>query len=72
MTTETERETAVYLSRADVAKRIGLGPRSLSRITLPKPDAQIGPYKGWLPETIDAWNEERPGRGNWGARGRLS
>lgn len=72
MTDSPERETAVFLSRADVAKRLGLGPRSLSRITLPKPDACIGPYKGWLPATIDAFKKDRPGRGNWGARGKLS
>jgi hypothetical protein len=64
----TATKTAVYLSRAEVARRIGLGPRSLSRITLPPADAAIGPYKGWLPATIDEWNESRPGRGNWGAR----
>ena len=63
-----QRKTTQYLSRAEVARRIGLGPRSLSRITLPEPDAVIGPYKGWFPETIDEWNEARPGRGNWGAR----
>lgn len=62
------RKTQTYLSRAEVARRIGLGPRSLSRIVLPPPDAAIGPYKGWLPATVDEWNESRPGRGNWGAR----
>ncbi|AAN01885.1 helix-turn-helix DNA binding domain protein [Mycobacterium phage Arbiter] len=58
----------VYLSRAEVAARLGLGPRSLSRIKLPTPDAVIGPYKGWFPDTIDEWAANRPGRGNWGAR----
>lgn len=35
---------------------------------LPKPDAITGTGpnapRGWLPETIDRWNAERPGRGN--------
>lgn len=60
--------TATYLSTAEVAKRIGLGPRSLSRIKLPPPDVRIGPYKGWKPSTIDAWHAARPGRGRHGAR----
>lgn len=60
--------TTTYLSTAEVAKRIGLGPRSLSRITLPPPDARIGPYKGWKPATIDTWQANRPGRGRHGAR----
>lgn len=62
-------KTITYMSRAEVARHIGLGPRSLSRIKLPPPDAAIGPYKGWRQATIDAWNESRPGSGNWGARG---
>ena len=30
---------------------------------LPEADAQIGRDFGWPPETIDEWNESRPGRG---------
>ncbi|QEU11261.1 putative transcriptional regulator [Mycobacteroides abscessus subsp. abscessus] len=59
----------VYLSRTDVAERIGVQVATLSRYRLPEPDAQIGilkrPTSGWLPETIDRWNAERPGSGNW-------
>ena len=58
------------MSKADVARHIGLGPRSLSRVRLPKADARIGPYKGWRQSTIDEWNAQRPGRGRWGARPR--
>ncbi|MFC7447896.1 hypothetical protein [Rhodococcus daqingensis] len=46
----------------------------MSRYKLPPPDAIIGPInedgslprgttRGWLAETIDEWNAERPGRG---------
>ena len=30
---------------------------------MPTPDATIGKVSGWLPETIEKWNSERPGRG---------
>lgn len=51
-----------FLSRADFAKRIGVLTGTLSRYNLPEPDAMIGSARGWLPETIDAWNAARPGR----------
>ena len=64
-----DREVDVYLSRVDVARRIGLkSVRFLSGMTLPPHDVEVGVHKGWKPETIDAWNENRPGRGRWGAR----
>jgi hypothetical protein len=52
-----------YLSRAEVARRIGVTPGALSRYKLPPPDATIGDVRGWFPATIDAWNAARPGRG---------
>jgi hypothetical protein len=63
-----------YLSQAQLAERVGVAPKSLSRYKLPPPDAVIGPVnddgtlprgtiRGWLPETIDQWNAARPGRG---------
>ena len=55
----------VYLGRAEFAARIGVAVGTLSRYKLPEPDAMIGRVQGWLPETIDAWNAGRPGRGNW-------
>jgi len=55
----------VYLSAAEFAERIGVAVGTLSRYKLPEPDAMIGKYRGWLPETVDAWNAARPGRGNW-------
>jgi hypothetical protein len=58
--------TARYLSRAELAERIGVKSASLGRYRLPEPDAMIGDIRGWLPETVDAWNASRPGRGQWG------
>jgi predicted DNA-binding transcriptional regulator AlpA len=52
-----------YLSRPEVAERIGVKPDTLNRYRLPEPDAQIGARQvGWLPATIDAWNASRPSR----------
>ncbi|ATH96030.1 transcriptional regulator [Dermabacter jinjuensis] len=59
----------IYLSRSEVAERIGVKVPTLARYSLPEPDALIGSTgrgtKGWLPETIDRWNAERPSSGNW-------
>lgn len=59
-----------FLSVSQFAERIGVAERSLSKYQLPEPDAVIGDKarrqtRGWLPETVDAWNAKRPGRGNW-------
>jgi hypothetical protein len=51
-----------YLSRAEVAERIGVKPDTLGRYKLPEPDAVIGNVRGWLPRTIDAWDRARPSR----------
>ena len=51
-----------YLSRAEVAERIGVKPDTLGRYRLPEPDALVGSIRGWLPETIDKWNAQRPSR----------
>lgn len=60
---------ARYLGRVEVAARIGLkSVRSLSGMTLPPHDVEVGVHKGWKPDTIDAWQATRPGRGRWGAR----
>jgi hypothetical protein len=52
-----------YLSRTQVAQRIGVTPGALSRYKLPEPDVMVGGVRGWLPETIDAWQAARPGQG---------
>lgn len=53
-----------YLSRGEFAERIGVNPGALSRYNLPEADAVIGTVRGWLPETVDAWHANRPGKGN--------
>ncbi|MFT3663188.1 MAG: XRE family transcriptional regulator [Gordonia sp. (in: high G+C Gram-positive bacteria)] len=55
--------TSIYLSAAEVAERIGVVRSAISRYKMPEPDALIGQTRGWLPETIDEWNANRPGRG---------
>lgn len=58
-----------YLSRSQVAARLGMkSAQSLSGIDLPLPDVLVGTHRGWLPETIDSWNAERPGKGWHGSR----
>lgn len=52
-----------YLSRAEVADRIHVRSATLSRYKLPEPDAMVGDTRGWLPETIDQWQQDRPGQG---------
>jgi predicted DNA-binding transcriptional regulator AlpA len=59
-----ERNPAVtirYLNAREFAERIGVGRNTLWQYKLPPPDAMIGDRKGWLPQTIDAWQERRPG-----------
>lgn len=59
-----------YLTVNGVARRFGLSPHTIkshiARGTFPAPDASIGAGKavkyGWLPETVDAWQETRPGK----------
>lgn len=60
----------VFLSRAEFAERIGVLSATLSRYALPEPDAVIGTTRGWTAETIDAWNEARPGKGAGAGRKR--
>lgn len=68
------RGPARYLNQAQFAERIGVAPNTLGRYKLPDADVVVGPInddgtiprgtvRGWLPETIDEWNAERPGRG---------
>lgn len=52
-----------FLSRKQVAERIGVKPDSLANYKLPPPDAMIGDTRGWTAETIDEWNAARPGKG---------
>ncbi|MFD3426148.1 XRE family transcriptional regulator [Nocardia fluminea] len=53
-----------YLGLSQVAERIGVVPGTLKRYKLPPPDALVGASRGWLPQTIDDWNDRRPGAGS--------
>lgn len=55
--------TVHYLSLTDIAKRRGVQRTSMSRYTLPEPDATVGSTRGWLPETVDEWEKSLPGKG---------
>ena len=66
---ETERKRPIrYLTRSELAYRIGVLPDTLNKYKLPEPDAIFGDRKGYLPATVDQWNATRPGRGRWGSR----
>lgn len=56
-------EPLVYLSRAEVAKVIGVKSATLGK--LPEPDAYVGNIQGWLPETIEEWHADRRRRAIW-------
>ncbi|WP_435299734.1 helix-turn-helix transcriptional regulator [Timonella sp. A28] len=49
-----------YLSLLQVAERLGVTRNTIAGYKLPEPDAFIGTTRGWLPETIDAWDAARP------------
>lgn len=52
-----------FLSTTEVAARLGITRAAVSKYDLPQPDAMIGAIRGWLPETIDHWQAQRPGQG---------
>lgn len=52
-----------YLSTTDIAARLGVTRAAVSKYRLPEPDATIGTVRGWLPTTIDQWEQARPGQG---------
>lgn len=64
----------VYLDMPGVARHLGLSPATIRAYrhegTLPEPDAITGSMPGWLPETIDTWQANRPGQGAGGGRPR--
>lgn len=60
--------TKRYLSASECAERLGIARGTFNSYVrkgmVPAPDARIDAVRGWLPETIDEWNANRPGRGN--------
>lgn len=67
---EGQARATEYLGVKQVAERLGITSGGLLNLKLPEPDATIGRTRGWLPETIDEWNAQRPGRGVGGGRPR--
>ena len=72
----TTKQPVEYLSTLGVAERLGLSRGTINSYRkkglLPDPDVIVGSRDsqafGWLPETIDEWQANRPGRGNWRTR----
>lgn len=62
--------TQHYLSATEAAQYLGITRGAFMSLKLPEPDAYVGKARGWLPETIDQWNANRPGRGVGGGRPR--
>lgn len=62
--------TVEYMSFTEVVDQLGVKTGALATYKLPEPDAIIGRTRGWLPDTIDRWNANRPGRGVGGGRPR--
>lgn len=60
--------TTEYLGIKQVSERLGVA--NAASYDLPEPDVTIGRTRGWLPDTIDQWNAQRPGRGVGGGRPR--
>ena len=60
--------TTEYLGIKQVSERLGVA--NAASYDLPEPDVTIGRTRGGLPETIDQWDAQRPGRGVGGGRPR--
>lgn len=58
------RPSTRYLSRVEFGARIGVTKNTIDSYAgkgmLPPPDAVTGTTAGWLPATIDAWQQARP------------
>lgn len=54
-----------FWGRGEVAEYLGVKTDSINGYDLPDPDAKIGNHRGWIPATIEKWNKDRKGRGNW-------
>ena len=50
--------TTEYLGIKQVSERLGVA--NAASYDLPEPDVTIGRTRGWLPDTIDQWNAQRP------------
>jgi predicted DNA-binding transcriptional regulator AlpA len=57
-----------YLNLTEFAERVNIERDTLAKYKLPPADGLVGDRRGWLESTIDHWNANRPGRGNWGPK----
>lgn len=59
--------TKHYLAMTEIGERLGISPTTVRSYfdagRLPEPDVTVGRVRGWSPETIDKWQQNRPGRG---------
>lgn len=64
---DTDCMTRRYMSLQGVADHLGVSRNSVAKYNLPEPDVIVGEGlnapRGWSEETIDSWNESRPGKG---------
>ncbi len=52
-----------YLSKADIARLLGVSRAMMGYYHLPEPDVYVGRSSGWSREKIEKWiKEERCGR----------
>ena len=65
MVIKYNRKPERFLSLTEGAGLLGIPRATLSKYKLPEADATIGNVRGWRKETLEAWQESRPGRGNW-------
>lgn len=56
-----DHETIRYFSAPELAEMIGVKRFTINRYKLPPEDAVIGSVRGYLVETIGAWQQRRPG-----------
>jgi hypothetical protein len=65
----TPSPDAEWWTTSDVAAYLGVRPATVStyrmRGQMPPPDKKLGRTQLWRPQTITAWRDRRPGRGNW-------
>ena len=63
--------TKRYLNKRAFASRLGITEGALGTLDMPKPDVIVGEgpraTRGWSEKTIDEWNAQRRGSGNWGS-----
>lgn len=72
--TKAKATSLALLDLRGAAELVGVSYATMRRYRtqsdFPEPDAYLGQSPGWLPETLTAWMDARPGRGVGGGRPR--